>query len=90
LDLFSESIKAYDKAIELDADYLEPWNNRGIAQIMGTEDYVEALKSFDMAIKIDPKCMPAWVNKSNALKLAGRGPEANDALEKAKKLGYTA
>jgi hypothetical protein len=33
--------------------------------------------------------MPAWVNKSNALKLAGRDPEANDALEKAKRLGYT-
>jgi len=27
--------------------------------------------------------MQAWVNKANALKLANRGPEANDALEKA-------
>ena len=71
-------------------DYLEPWNNRGIAQVMGYEDFVEALKSFDKAIKIDPNCMQAWVNKANALKLAERGPEANDALEKAKRLGYQA
>ena len=53
-------------------------------------DFVEALKSFDKAIEIDPKCMQAWVNKANALKLAERGPEANSALEKAKRLGYQA
>ena len=89
MEMFSEAIKAYDKAIELDPNYLEPWNNRGIAQVMGYEDFVEALKSFDKAIEIDPNCMQAWVNKANALKLAERGPEANEALEKAKRLGYT-
>jgi tetratricopeptide (TPR) repeat protein len=90
MEMFSEAIKAYDKAIELDPGYLEPWNNRGIAQVMGNEDLVEALKSFDKAIKIDPNCMQAWINKSNALKLANRGPESNEALEKAKRLGYKA
>jgi tetratricopeptide (TPR) repeat protein len=90
LEMFSEAIDAYDRAIELDSDYLEPWNNRGISLVMGSENYVEALKSFDKAIEIDPNSMQAWANKANALNLADRGTEANAALEKAKRLGYKA
>jgi tetratricopeptide (TPR) repeat protein len=86
--MFDEAIAAYDRAIELDADYVEPWNNRGIAQVMGYEDYTQALKSFDKAIEIDPQCMQAWANKANALSLAGRTTEAYDAFEKAKRFGY--
>ena len=71
-------------------DYLEPWNNRGISLVMGSENYVEAIKSFDKAIEIDPNCIEAWVNKANALKLADRETESNAALEKAKRLGYQA
>jgi len=86
---FSDAIAAYDKAIEIDPNYLEPWNNRGIAQVLGYEDTTEALKSFDRAIQIDPDCMEAWVNKAKALKLSDRSTEASYAFEKAKKLGYT-
>jgi len=67
---------------------LEPWNNRGIALVMGSEDYGQALKSFDRAIEIDIQCLQAWVNKANALRLSDRDTEAHFALEKAEKLGY--
>jgi len=53
------------------------------------KNYNVSIKLFDKAIEIDPNCMQAWANKANALKLADRGPEANEALEKAKRLGYT-
>ncbi len=88
LEKFGQAINAYDRAIDLEPEYLDPWNNKGIALVMGSEDYVEALKCFDRAIKIDPNSMEAWVNKGNALKLDDRGTESNTAFEKAKKLGY--
>ena len=50
--------------------------------------YVEALRSFDRALEIDPHCMEAWANRANALQLAGRGPEAEEARERARALGY--
>jgi len=87
-DLYSEAIEAYDRAIEQNSSYVEPWNNRGIAMVMLNESYVEALRSFDRAIEIDPDCLEAWVNRANALKLAGRGPEAEEAQQRARKLGY--
>lgn len=92
LERFTSAIDAYDEAISLDSNYLEPWNNRGIAQIMGDQspdpDYTEALKSFEMAIKIDPNCMEAWANRAKALRLLGRSAEANEAFERAERLGY--
>src|SRR5690606_1097588 len=57
LESFNEAMDAYDKAIMLDSDYLDPWINRGISLMMGHDDYIEALKSFDKAIDIDPNCM---------------------------------
>lgn len=86
--LYKEAIASYDRAIEQDSSYVEPWNNRGIAMIMMNESYVEALRSFDRALEIDPHCMEAWANRANALQLAGRGPEAEEARERARALGY--
>jgi len=89
LESYGEAVEAYDRAIEANSSYIDPWNNRGIALILGGEDYDAALKSFDQAIKIDPQCMQAWANKANALKLEeDRGVDAEYAMRKAKELGY--
>ena len=71
---------------ELNSSYMEPWNNRGIAMVLGYEDVAGALQSFDRAIQIDPRSVEAWVNKANALDMADRGPEAQEAREKSSEL----
>jgi len=88
LEQYDSAIEAYDRAVELNSSYMEPWNNRGIAMVLGYEDVAGALQSFDRAIQIDPRSVEAWVNKANALDMADRGPEAQEAREKAKMLGY--
>jgi superkiller protein 3 len=88
LESFEEAIAAYDRAIEENSSYLEPWNNRGISIVLGRGDYDGALESFEQALKIDPECMEAWVNKANVLKLAERASDADYARRKAQELGY--
>ncbi|WP_288695305.1 tetratricopeptide repeat protein [uncultured Brachyspira sp.] len=46
-------MKDYDKAIELDSDYSDAYNNRGIVKnILGK--YEEAIKDYDKAIELNP------------------------------------
>jgi tetratricopeptide (TPR) repeat protein len=89
LGKYDEAIKAYDKAIEL--DYLEDtyaWYNKGLT-LYQQGKYDEAIQAYDKAIETDPKDADAWNHKGIALGKLGLTAESNEAIAKAKELGYT-
>ncbi len=58
---FEEAIQAYDKAIELNHQDAEAWNNKGTALGMQGR-YNEALEAFGKAIEINSSYAEAWYN----------------------------
>ena len=62
---FKESIKACDKAIELDPDCSDAWNTRGNSLSM-LGKYEEAQDSFDMTIKLNPEKEASVLNNKGA------------------------
>lgn len=63
---YSEAIKCYDKAIELDPSNFDAWYSKG--NVLGElGSYVEAIDCYDKAIEIDPSNAYGWDNKGWAL-----------------------
>jgi len=84
---YSEAIKAYDMALELDPKYVNAWINKGTA-FFKLGRYEEAIEAFNQVLKIDPQHADAWNRKGVVLKKIGNKVEATDAFAKAKELGY--
>jgi len=61
-----KSIKACDKAIEINPKDIDAWNSKGLA-LIAIEYYEGAIKAYDEAIEINPKHADAWNNKGLAL-----------------------
>lgn len=60
-DKFSESLEAYETALQLDPTNSEAWNNRGIDEgLLGMYD--DALTSFENALAINQSYAEAWYN----------------------------
>ena len=59
-------MKAFDKAIEINPQNSNAWNNKGVA-LGNLNKYDEAMKAFDKAIEINPQDSDAWNNKGVAL-----------------------
>jgi tetratricopeptide (TPR) repeat protein len=58
---FDDSLHAYNRAIDLDPNDFEAWNNKGIDEgLLGRYD--EALKSFEKAVAINESYAQAWYN----------------------------
>ncbi len=59
-----EAMKDYDKAIELNPQYAEAYNNRGIAKAeLGRNE--EAMKDYDKAIELNPQYAEAYNNRGS-------------------------
>ncbi len=85
---FEEAMDGYSKAIELDPT--DVYNYLGIACIsLNTRANVNALLYANKAIFLDRKCGGAYYYKSLALSNLGKIKEAEEAYQKAIKLGYT-
>ena len=56
----------YDKAIKIDPNPADAWNNKGNA-LDKLKRYDESLICYDKAIEINPNYVDAWNNKGNAL-----------------------
>jgi len=78
---------AYEKAIELNPQFVEAWTDKGNAfDELGR--HIKALTCYDMALEINPQFADAWYNKGIALERAGLYAEAEAAFAKARLLGH--
>ena len=89
LDNSEESISAYDRAISLKSDFVEAYNNRGIAKA-DLERYEEAIADFDEAIRLKPDYVEAYYNRGIAKVKLERYEEAIADFDEAIRLkpGY--
>jgi len=72
---YEKSLEFYNKALELDPNNDEAWNNKG--WILGELNrYEEALKCYEKAIEINPKYIYAWNNKGWILGTLNKHEEA--------------
>ena len=60
-----DAISAYDKAIEMRADYAEAYYRRGTQRI-SLKQYLPAMNDFDQAIKLNFNAAPAYVGRGLA------------------------
>jgi len=61
---YNEALKCYDKAIEINPNSANAWNNKGLALVL-LSNYDEALKCYDKAIEINPNSANAWRNRGS-------------------------
>ena len=78
----NEAIETYNKAIEINPQFAEAWNNKGTA-LGNLGRFEEALIAYDKAIEINPQFAEAWNSKGAALGNLGRFEEALIAFDKA-------
>jgi tetratricopeptide (TPR) repeat protein len=83
---YSMALDHYNQAIEIDPNYADAWNNKGVS-LGKLGKYKEAIESYDRDIKIDPNFAHAWNNKGNALRVLGEQQDANRCFSNAKSLG---
>jgi tetratricopeptide (TPR) repeat protein len=82
-DKKEEAVQAYDKAIELNPQYVEAWVAKGKA----VSGFGESIACFDEAIKINPNYVKAWDEKGRMLDFLStfsylsEGKAAGDRLE---------
>jgi tetratricopeptide (TPR) repeat protein len=64
-DKQEEAIQAFDKALELNPQYVEAWTKKGVALLRSdrAEAADEAVRCFDNAIMINPNYAEAWYQK---------------------------
>ena len=77
-----ESIKAFDKAIELNPRDSLAWDAKGLA-LYKLNKYDEAITAYNKAIKINPQYSYAWDDKGEALVKLGKSDKAITAYDKA-------
>jgi tetratricopeptide (TPR) repeat protein len=71
-----DSVKCFDRAIELDSRSVEAWYNLGLAlHAMGRN--VDEIRCYDRALQLKPWYQLAILRKVEALRLLGREDEAS-------------
>jgi tetratricopeptide (TPR) repeat protein len=77
-----EAIACYDKAIEINPQYADAYNNKGLSlYYLGNNQ--EAIACYDKAIEINPYFADAFYNKGMALSAISKFPEAITSFDKA-------
>lgn len=91
-DKIDESLQAYNRALELDPNDYEAWNNKGIDEgLLGRYD--DALVSFGNAVAINESYAEAWYNMgviydfkeyyASAIQAYKRATQLNPSYQKA-------
>lgn len=62
---FNGAISDYNRAIELDPEYKQAFNHRGLAKFY-LNDFNSAIRDYDRALEIDPKFIEAYYNRGLA------------------------
>ncbi|MDQ1261016.1 MAG: hypothetical protein QG575_197 [Euryarchaeota archaeon] len=82
---FNDSLQAYNRALELDPNDFEAWNNKGIDEgLLGRYD--DALVSFGKALDINESYAEAWYNMGVIYDFKGYYSTAVQAYKKATQL----
>ena len=79
LEDYSESMRAYDKVLDIDVANADAWNLKSLV-FYERKVYGKALDCADKAIDSDPTFGMAWYNRSCYLSLLNQIPESLDAL----------
>jgi len=74
---FEKAMEDYDRALELNPEYVDALNNRGMIRGL-QQQYQEAIRDFDEAIRIRPDFAKAYNNRGNARRFLG---DADGALQ---------
>jgi len=77
----AEAVRCYQRAVELNPDYSEGWNNLGL--IVARTDPRQALELFRNALRIDPRNADAHTNLGNALARLGQLEQAVEHYQQA-------
>ncbi len=79
---YSQSIEDYDKAIELNPEYVDAYNNRGNAyDDLG--EYQQAIEDYDKAIELNPEDPDAYINRGLSYNSLGKYQQATEDYDKA-------
>lgn len=82
---YSGAVKAYLRALELDAQKATLWLALGDAYF-ALENYTEALRAYEKAVQRNPNDPLAWSNRGTALDALKRHKEAEECYERAEQL----
>lgn len=83
LEIFNDrSVEACNRAIRIDPNDADAWNNKGVA-LKKQAKYDEAIEAYDEAVRIDPKFAIAWNNKGLVLYYQSKYDEAIKAYDEA-------
>ncbi len=66
-----EAVNYFDKALELNPNHVDAWNNKGVA-LANLGKHEEAIVYYDKALVIKPGDFGILVNKHNALSALGK------------------
>jgi len=77
---YDQAINYYDRAINLDPEFIDAYNNRGVAYLESNEPGL-ALESYNHAIQLKPDYYEAILNRSGAYIELGRTEPALRDLE---------
>jgi tetratricopeptide (TPR) repeat protein len=80
-----EALQSYEKALEINPDFLTVLNNRG-AVLHRLGRHAEAMQSYDRVLAIDPDYADAHNNRGALLRDLGRLDEARESCARAIKL----
>ncbi|MEL7039318.1 MAG: tetratricopeptide repeat protein [Cyanobacteria bacterium J06592_8] len=63
---YDEAVQAYDRALQLDSNAAEVWNNRGVV-LTKLQRYHEAIAAYEQALQLRSEYADAWNNRGVAL-----------------------
>jgi tetratricopeptide (TPR) repeat protein len=68
---YTKALEYFDKALEIDPDYVDARVNKGFA-LYTLKQYKEAIECIDQALQFDPNNANAWYNKGLVLYNLGK------------------
>jgi tetratricopeptide (TPR) repeat protein len=79
---YNESVAAFDRAIQLDANFYQAYYAKGLA-LYSQEKYQEAATQFDRATQIEPNIYEFWRMKAQTLDQMKKSSEALTSIDRA-------
>jgi tetratricopeptide (TPR) repeat protein len=88
LGRYEEALEYYDKALEIDSEYVSGYNLKGVV-LDRLKRYNEALTCYNRALELDQNYIEAWHNKGLTLTKLDRKEEAIESFDNALKIDNT-